>query len=409
MKSTKQGYKFTKVGIIPIDWECEPLGCCLSLKPQYGINKAAIPWQKSKSTYIRITDISNDGKYTPKHKASVDSNDPNYLLKNGDILFARTGASVGKSYLYSNKDGPLIFAGFLIRISTNEKLIPKFLSSYVQCNHYWQWVKVMSKRSGQPGLNGNEYSLLPIPIPPLPEQKKIATILSTWDRAIDQQQTIIATKTRRKHGLMQHLLTGKKRLPNFKGKWITNKLDEVISLKLRPKVKPKKHFLAAGIRCHGKGVFLKENFKPSAIALDELFELKENDLVVNITFAWEGAIAIVKKAESGALVSHRFPTHTFNKHHLPNFYKYVVLGSRFRYDLGLASPGGAGRNRVLRKKELLMIDVPTPSIEEQQAIAKVLDTATSEIETHQQQLIALREQKRGLMQKLLTGEIRVIT
>jgi type I restriction enzyme S subunit len=172
--------------------------------------------------------------------------------------------------------------------------------------------------------------------------------------------------------------------------------------------KPKGAFLAAGIRSHGKGVFLKPDFEAEDIALDELFQLRTNDLVLNITFAWEGAVAIVPPGADGALVSHRFPTFTFKRGvSFPGYFRHVIRQKRFVHELGLVSPGGAGRNRVMSKSDFLRIRVELPSFREQQRIAAVLDTSDREIELLQKQLDALKEQKRGLMQKLLTGEVRV--
>ena len=196
------------------EWEIAPLGKCLASRPSYGINAPAVPYSDRLPVYIRITDISEDGRFTPDGKMSVKSElSANYYLSDGDIVFARTGASVGKSYQYNPSDGPLVFAGFLIRIRPEtQKLLPAFVAAYVATGNYWRWVRLMSMRSGQPGINGNEYSQLPIPCPPLPEQTAIATILSDMDAeliALEQRRE----KTRAlKQAMMQELLTGRTRL-----------------------------------------------------------------------------------------------------------------------------------------------------------------------------------------------------
>ncbi len=142
--------------------------------------------------------------------------------------------------------------------------------------------------------------------------------------------------------------------------------------------------------------------------MTELFEVKENDLIVNITFAWEGAIAIAGAGDEGALVSHRFPTYEFKTDlTVPEFFRHVIVQKWFVEKLGLISPGGAGRNRVLSKKDFGKLEVLMPSVEEQRRIAAVLNACDKEIELLKQQLAALKRQKRGLMQKLLTGQIRV--
>ncbi|MFM5981658.1 MAG: restriction endonuclease subunit S, partial [Sphaerospermopsis kisseleviana] len=143
----------------------------------------------------------------------IHQNAHNYFLEIGDIVLARTGASTGKSYLYNVKDGKLVFAGFLIRVRPDtQKLYPRYLKGYLETQSYWNWVKVMSMRSGQPGINGNEYSHLKIPLPSLPEQKAIAKILTEMDEEIEALEKKREKYKNIKQGMMQELLTGKTRL-----------------------------------------------------------------------------------------------------------------------------------------------------------------------------------------------------
>jgi type I restriction enzyme S subunit len=224
-----KGYKRTKVGVIPEEWEVVRLGDVLKEKPKYGINAPAVDYSKNLPRYLRITDFDDDGKIDPEKKVSVnDENYRNFILQENDLVFARTGATVGKSYLYKKEDGELVYAGFLIKITPdNHKLNSVFLRNYVSTNKYWSWVRYMSARSGQPGINGKEYALLPIPLPPLPEQQKIAEILSTWDRAIEKLEALIEAKERLKKGLMQKLLSGEVRFPGFSGEWEEVRLGDV--------------------------------------------------------------------------------------------------------------------------------------------------------------------------------------
>ncbi len=127
----RQGYKQTEVGVIPEDWDVVSLGSCLSDWLDYGINAPAVPYSDKLSAYIRITDITEDGRFMSDKPVSVKSVLAcNYFLSEGDIVFARTGASVGKSYRYNLSDGPLVFAGFLIRARHDiTKLLPAFVAS----------------------------------------------------------------------------------------------------------------------------------------------------------------------------------------------------------------------------------------------------------------------------------------
>ena len=136
------------------EWEIVRLGDCLIESPQYGINAPAISYSDGLPPYIRITDITEDGRFSKENLVSVDSEDSaNFYLNEGDIVFARTGASVGKSYLYDLNDGPLVFAGFLIRVRPNpKKILPIFLAAFVKTCLYWNWVGQMSMRSGHQEL-----------------------------------------------------------------------------------------------------------------------------------------------------------------------------------------------------------------------------------------------------------------
>ncbi len=150
-----------------------------------------------------------------------------------------------------------------------------------------------------------------------------------------------------------------------------------------------------------KGTFQKPDFDPKSISMEKLFVVSENDLIVNITFAWEGAIAIVKFIDDGGLVSHRFPTYEFISEFLINdYFKYVIQTKRFKYTLDLISPGGAGRNRVMSKKEFVKIFWLFPSVHEQQKIANFLSTLDKKLEAVQKQINQTELFKKGLLQKM---------
>ena len=193
------------------DWGEVTLGTLLDRPPDYGVNAAAVPFSEKLPTYIRITDINDDGQFAPRARVSVDidATDEQYL-EDGDIVLARTGASVGKSYRYREEDGPLVYAGFLIRVRPNpERLLSQFIAAYLSTWSYWDWVRLTSARSGQPGINATEYASIRLPLPPakrtLAEQQKIADCLGSLDDLIAAEGRKLETLRQHKQGLMQQL------------------------------------------------------------------------------------------------------------------------------------------------------------------------------------------------------------
>lgn len=336
-----------------------------------------------------------------------------YLLDPGDILFNRTNSYdlVGKTALFKSNE-QYVCASYLVRFKIDStQADPRYINQFFNSNESKKKLKSLATRGvSQSNINPtNLRKKFLILLPTLPEQRKIADLLTSWDQCIDKTQNLLDLKRKLKRGLMQQLLSGKKRFPEFGGQeWQRMRISEFTTHKPRLRSKPETPFTALGIRSHGKGTFLKPNFDPSKIDMTELFEVKENDLIVNITFGWEGAIAVAGSNDDGALVSHRFPTYTFKTEYAaPEFFRHIVVQKWFVEKLGLISPGGAGRNRVLNKKDFGKIEVLMPSVEEQRRIGSLLDACAKEIALLEQQLVMIKQQKRGLMQKLLTGQIRV--
>ena len=122
--------------------------------------------------------------------------------------------------------------------------------------------------------------------------------------------------------------------------------------------------------------------------------------IVNITFGWEHAVAITSEDDAGKLVSHRFPQFSFVEGMVPEFFRYVIVDEKFRHHLWLASPGGAGRNRVLKIDEMLNYSMSFPSREEQIRIAKFFASIDNLITLHQRKLEKLKNIKKSMLEKM---------
>lgn len=182
--------------------------------------------------------------------------------------------------------------------------------------------------------------------------------------------------------------------------WNKGVLSDVLYNVKRVIPKPKKSYWRIGIRSHAKGTFHEYIENPEMINMDELYVVKENDLILNITFAWEHAVALADKNDDGLLVSHRFPTYVFCEGQNPFFYKNVIVQERFKEMLVQISPGGAGRNRVMSKKDFLKLPCNIPSCEEQQKIAEILMQCDKLIELYQNETDELQKLKKICLCKM---------
>ena len=389
------------------EWESALLGKLLIGSPDYGVNAAAVPFADNLPKYLRITDISEDGQYLPDKQVSVDLNatDQNYLDE-GDIVLARTGASVGKSYRYRKEDGKLVFAGFLIRVKPDPMLlISTYLANFLTTDHFWKWVAVTSARSGQPGINSTEYSSLAIPLPPnFPEQQKIADCLSSLDELIAAQSQKLAALKDHKKGLMQQLFPAegetvpKLRFPEFReaGEWEEKRLGDVGSVRMCKRIFKEQTSPRGDIPFYKIGTF---GGVPDAYISRELFESFRN----NFPFPKNGAVLISAAGTIGRTVRYKGELAYFQDSNIvwldnsenliaDNFLSYL-------YQLIDWSPS-VGAIQRLYNENILGAQVKFPSIPEQQKIADCLSSLDELIAAKSQKLDALKVHKKGLMQQL---------
>ena len=198
------------------EWEKQKLSNILEF--EYGMNAAGKEFD-GENKYIRITDIEESSRkflqtklVSPEGKVTE-----KYRVKFGDILFARTGASTGKTYKYIDNDGKIYFAGFLIRGRVDKKTSVDFIF-YLTLNYkYKSWINVMSMRSGQPGINAKEYGSYEFRIPKIKEQQKIGDFFMLLDKRIEQQEQKIALLKDYKKAMMQKIFSQKIRFKDENG------------------------------------------------------------------------------------------------------------------------------------------------------------------------------------------------
>ena len=170
------------------EWKEYKLGeLTIDGKGSYGIAAPAVDYDSNKYTYLRITDINDDGTLNKNGLKSVDDkNAHKYLLQQNDIVFARTGASVGRSYFYDERDGELVYAGFLIKYSIDPtKVNPKILKFYTHSQAYYDWIQTVDNGATRGNINAQTYASMPIILPERHEQDRIVSILSSLDDKID--------------------------------------------------------------------------------------------------------------------------------------------------------------------------------------------------------------------------------
>ena len=355
----------------------------------YGMNAAAKNYD-GVNKYIRITDIDEaSSTYTDKDIVSPDGVlTDNYLVNNRDILLARTGASTGKSYLYKKSDGKLYYAGFLIRanVTTHD---PYFVFSQLHTHRYWRWVSIMSARSGQPGINSQEYSSFPIYTTSIEEESKIAKLLSLLDERIATQNKIIEDLKKLKSAIIEKLYS------EIQGKeYSYRQLFDVVNE--RNKQMEYSNILSAS---QEKGMVNRDDLN-----LDIQFErsnintykiVRKGDYVIHLR-SFQGGFAFSNKLGvcSPAYTILR-PNNLLEYGYLSNYF----TSQRFIKSLILVTYG-IRDGRSINVDEWLGMKTTIPSKEHQQYIVKAIGSFDRKIESEEAYATHLSKQKQYLLRQM---------
>lgn len=190
------------------------------------------------------------------------------------------------------------------------------------------------------------------------------------------------------------------RFKGYQEDWEQRKFGEIVQKYEDPVETPAEGYMRLGIRSHAKGTFHSYVEKGKELETAKMFRVAANNFIVNITFGWEHAVAITDESDAGKLVSHRFPQYSFKEGMNPRFFKYLILDECFRHHLELSSPGGAGRNRVLKLNEMLEYKMKFPQMEEQEEIAIYFEQLDNLITLHQRKCEETKTLKKYMLQKM---------
>ena len=378
--STKTTYKQTELGLIPDDWEVKKLGEVIKLgngKDYKHLNSGNIPVYGTGGIITYVDKYLFNGKSVGiGRKGSIDKP----VLLDGKFWTVDTLFYVKEFF---NSDIDFIYNSFL--------KIP--------------WLKY-NEATGLPSLSQNIINNLKIPLPPLPEQKKIADCLSTWDSAIEKQSQLINALTQRKKALMQQLLTGKKRLPGFSDEWKEVKLGEIGEIQTgnTPSKLESENWNGEYYWCTAEDMKSKYVNNTAQKLTKKGWSLARTVKANSILVTCIASIGINAITNVECSFNQQINSITPNENFSTEFIYYLMNNSKEN----LLKYAGAGALPMLNKNTFSSIKFKFPTLSEQTAIAAILATADRELQLQKEKLAQLQTQKKGLMQVLLTGKKRLL-
>ena len=386
----REGYKQTKVGVIPEDWDVVRLKDILKVSQglQIVISNRFIEPAKDRVFYITLPYI--EGKkveYIENPKQSV-------LCTKEDLLVVRTGSGVGK--IVTGVEGA--FHNNFFKIKGFDNLNLNFLYYFLTSSRTRYLMKTYASNGTIPDLpHGDFYSLNCI-LPPLQEQQKIAQILSTWDDAISKQETFIKAKEALKKGLMQKLLSGEIRFDGFEGEWEEVKLSDIakITMGQSPSSSSYNEQNIGIPLIQGNADCKNRKTLPRVCTTEKTKECFIDDIIMTV----RAPVGAISKSFHNACIGRGVcaikakKDNQFLYHFLVNYeekWEKYSQGSTFT---------------AVNSSDIKNLKIKFPLKEEQEKVAQVLTLADKEIDLLKNELESLKEQKRGLMQRLLMGEVR---
>jgi type I restriction enzyme S subunit len=387
-KNTKAFYNTE----IPSDWNVKKLGEISEIKTgdkdtQNKTDDGLYPFFVRSDNVERINSFSYDAEA---------------ILTSGD------GVGVGKNYHYINGKFDFHQRVYSIR-KFDIEVYGKFIYYYFS-EKFYERVQKLSAKNSVDSVRMEMIFDMKIPLPPLPEQKAIAQVLSTADAAIHTTEKLIAQKELCKKWLMQQLLTGKKRLKGFEGEWKEHSYEKILKVVKRNfDWDENELYKLISVRRRSGGIFYREALYGHQILVKTLRSANEGDFLFSKMQILHGASALVTKEFDGAKISGSYIAVVPKDKEQLNmeFFQWYSQTPYFYHQTYISSYGVHIEKMTFDFDTFLQLEMKLPSIEEQTAIAQVLQAADKEINLLKAKADRLREQKKGLMQVLLTGKVRL--
>ena len=393
-------------------WEQRKLGE-ITEKFEYGLNAAATDFD-GVNQYLRITDIDDETReFNKTSLTSPDTNldfADNYILKQGDILFARTGASVGKTYQYKESDGRVYYAGFLIRARLLSGFNVGFIFQNTLTKRYENFISITSQRSGQPGVNAQEYASFKLLLPKFEEQEQIADLFTNLDNLITlHQRKYDALKTMKKTLLSKMFPKDGEDVPEIRFKGFTDAWEQRKLGDIADKVTVKNsnlQYIETFTNSAEVGIISQRDYFDHDIAnlsnLDGYYIVQKEDFVYNPRISTSAPVGPINRNKLGRVgvmspLYTVFRTHNVDTTYLEYFFKSQYWHSfmKFHGDSGARSDRFSIKDAIFFK-----MPIPLPDIDEQQKIGDYLNSVDHLITLHQRKLDELKNIKKTLLQQM---------
>lgn len=332
-----------------------------------------------------------------------------YLFRPGAIVYSKIRPNLNKVCLV-DFDGVCSADAYPI-YPKSDLIESRFMLHTMRSRHFVGQAIGVSMRSGMPKINREDLGCIELVVPPLPEQRKIADILTTWDEALTQLDALIEAQERRKKALMQQLLTGRRRLKGFSKPWKRFRFSELLEPQDRYVEFDDDHtYSLVSIRRRSGGVFFREALQGGDIKTKVMKRVHTGDFLISRMQVVHGALGMVRPECDGMYASDSYDVLIAKNEkvlHMP-LLDWMSRMRSFWHLAYISSHGVHIEKMTFKLSDFMHEKITLPDdLEEQRQIAAILDTADQQLTLLRTQRTALDQQKRGLMQRLLTGKLRV--